>query len=359
MKGATIFVMYADGNGNVTISARDGGQGHVQPLEDTSLQGNVQLLEGSGIVNGQMVANIFCSSCPLDSSASDSSSPFIAAWQQGSALNSDSPSATITQHGSNDRTQFTFDLSSASVSANQNPFISDAATSTSSGASPSSTSESGGSGSNNNGASSSGSSSRVVGPSPKTLADYRKAHGIIMGVTVVLLFPIGATYMRLGGSAAGHGSWQILSLCSLIAGFGVGVELAKKRKELYNTTHTICGTVVVALFLIQPFLGIVHHLQYRKTGSRNIVSYTHIWYGRIIMILGITNGGLGLRLAANTKNGEIAYGVIAGVVAVVYTVLVVFKRKEKGASLVVGSAPRKRWGFGEKAGLRHTSDRSS
>jgi len=60
MKGATIFVMYADGNGNVTISARDGGPGHVQPLENTSLQGNVQLLEGSGIVNGQMVANIFC-----------------------------------------------------------------------------------------------------------------------------------------------------------------------------------------------------------------------------------------------------------------------------------------------------------
>ncbi len=60
MKGATIFVMYANGNGNVTISARNGGPGHLQPLEDTSLQGNVQLLEGSGIVNGQMVANVFC-----------------------------------------------------------------------------------------------------------------------------------------------------------------------------------------------------------------------------------------------------------------------------------------------------------
>jgi len=53
-----------------------------------------------------------------------------------------------------------------------------------------------------------------------------------MGVTVVLLFPIGATFMRLGGSAAGHGAWQILSLCSLIAGFGVGIELAKMRKEV-------------------------------------------------------------------------------------------------------------------------------
>jgi hypothetical protein len=84
------------------------------------------------------------------------------------------------------------------------------------------------------------------------------------------------------------------------------------------------------------------------------------------MTLGIINGGLGLRLAANTKNGEIAYGVVAGVVAVVYAVLVVVKRKGKSVGgstddsmAIDGSAPRKRRGFGEKVGLRHTSDRSS
>jgi len=46
------------------------------------------------------------------------------------------------------------------------------------------------------------------------------------------------------------------------------------------------------------------------------------------MILSVINGGLGLQLAANTKNGEIAYGVVAGVVALAYAVLVVFKRKK-------------------------------
>jgi len=45
------------------------------------------------------------------------------------------------------------------------------------------------------------------------------------------------------------------------------------------------------------------------------------------MLCGIINGGLGLQLAADTKKGEIAYGVVAGVVAVVYAVLVGFKRK--------------------------------
>jgi hypothetical protein len=60
MQGASIFVMYANGLGNVTISARDGGQGHVEPTQDSSLQSGVTLLAGSGIVDGRMIANVYC-----------------------------------------------------------------------------------------------------------------------------------------------------------------------------------------------------------------------------------------------------------------------------------------------------------
>lgn len=45
------------------------------------------------------------------------------------------------------------------------------------------------------------------------------------------------------------------------------------------------------------------------------------------MAAAIVNGGLGLKLAANTKNGEIAYGVVAGVVGLIYILFAVFKRK--------------------------------
>jgi len=127
-----------------------------------------------------------------------------------------------------------------------------------------------------------------------------------------------------------HGALQVFSLCALISGFGLGIKLAQFRGYLYKSTgltHTVFGTVLIGLFLIQPFLGILHHLQYRKTLHRAPVSYTHIWYGRILMACGIINGGLGLKLAANTKKGEIAYGVVAGVVGVVYVVLVGVKRK--------------------------------
>jgi hypothetical protein len=50
-----------------------------------------------------------------------------------------------------------------------------------------------------------------------------------MGTTVVLLFPFGAMYMRLGGGAWMHGALQIFSLCALISGFGLGIKLAQFR----------------------------------------------------------------------------------------------------------------------------------
>lgn len=65
MAGATIFVMYADGTGNVTISARDGGGGHVEPTLDSTVQAGVTLLAGSGIVENQMIANVKCKNLAL------------------------------------------------------------------------------------------------------------------------------------------------------------------------------------------------------------------------------------------------------------------------------------------------------
>lgn len=62
MAHATIFVMYANGAGNVTMSGRAGGGGHVQPTLDSNLMAGVTLLAGSGIVGSNMVANVHCES---------------------------------------------------------------------------------------------------------------------------------------------------------------------------------------------------------------------------------------------------------------------------------------------------------
>jgi hypothetical protein len=109
--------------------------------------------------------------------------------------------------------QFTFDLTAASLSSDSNPFIS--ASSMAPGSGPTSTPASGDSGSS------------TVTSAMTTDNNYHKAHGIIMGVTVVLLFPIGALFMRVVGHPWMHGLLQIFSLIGLIAGFALGVKMAK------------------------------------------------------------------------------------------------------------------------------------
>lgn len=54
-----------------------------------------------------------------------------------------------------------------------------------------------------------------------------------MGLTVVLLFPLGAVFMRLGGSALMHGALQLVALSLLIAGFALGVKLADIRQLVW------------------------------------------------------------------------------------------------------------------------------
>lgn len=58
MKGTNIFIVYSDADGqNVTVSPRL-GQGNFQPQFNSQAQ--VSLLEGSGISNGMMTANVRC-----------------------------------------------------------------------------------------------------------------------------------------------------------------------------------------------------------------------------------------------------------------------------------------------------------
>ncbi|TVY19964.1 Cytochrome b561 and DOMON domain-containing protein, partial [Lachnellula arida] len=330
MAGATIFVMYADGNGNVTISGRDGGQGHVEPELDSALMAGVTLLEGSGVNGSVMTANVHCTTCTLSSTSNSTSSPWIAAWRSGAALNTNDTGTEIDQHGSDDYRQFTLDLSKASLSTDSNPFVISSSSATASSPASASSSSSSSSGSDD--------SSSTTESSKDKVETFDKAHGIIMGLVVVILFPAGAILMRTIRSPWIHAGVQLFNLALLIIGLALGVKLAQYTDQLWTNTHTRLGVAIIALFLLQPFLGLAHHLLYQKSQSRTPVSHIHIWYGRILMLLAVINGGLGLQLAGNTRNGEIVYGVLAGVVAVVYAVLVVVRR---GGSVGSGRAERK------------------
>lgn len=78
----------------------------------------------------------------------------------------------------------------------------------------------------------------------------------------------------------------------------------------------------------QPALGVVHHFRFKRVSRRNFWSQAHLWIGRIVITLGILNGGLGLYFSEEFQEGvvkgEIVYGVIAGLVWIAYVAAAVW-----------------------------------
>ncbi|KAG6020418.1 hypothetical protein E4U19_006369 [Claviceps sp. Clav32 group G5] len=293
MQGASIFVIYSNGDNNVTLSTRS-GQGNFMPA--FTARSDVELLEGSGIVDGNMVANVRCNGCSdIDIS---SSSRWISAWKMGSPLDSANPSTDITVHDGH--SQFSVNLQQASISSDSNPFLS--------------TSSNGGTGNGSN------STSGVVvqqGSSPNQILQH--AHGVVMAVVFIAGYPIGSSLMPLIGKWMLHASWQLLAFFGMWAGFGIGYTVSTRNGVFFKDNHTKLGVIVCALMGLQPILGWLHHQQFVKTQSRGIFSHFHIWFGRALMILGIVNGGLGLQATNQSTRFIIAYSVLAAVVSIIYT----------------------------------------
>ncbi|KAJ5625871.1 hypothetical protein N7510_002180 [Penicillium lagena] len=160
------------------------------------------------------------------------------------------------------------------------------------------------------------SSAQVIYEDLDLVPKYLKAHAIVMGLVFTVMLPLGVFAIRfLKGKNAVliHAGWQLFSWVLIIAGLGCGIRVGKILDRLENNPHTIIGTTVVVLMLLQPFIGLAHHLRFRKTKMRTAWTRIHVWYGRALILLGIINGGLGLKLAANTTKGKIAYGVVGGI----------------------------------------------
>ncbi|KAK4241585.1 hypothetical protein C8A03DRAFT_30310 [Achaetomium macrosporum] len=318
MTGSNIFVIYQNGNGNLTLSSRL-GQGHSMPTLDTSsTAARLTLLAGSGVEGSTMTANIACANCQTwnggQMSLRSTNAPWIGAWRQGSSLATTDRATSIAQH--NSHVQFNVDLTQATVSSDGNPFVTTSNAGGSSGSGSDSGSGSGsGSDSGTSGDAGSGGITVTTGINRGTLL---VAHGIIMALVFAAFYPLGSMLMPLLAKWWVHAGWQTITFCLMWAGFGLGVETAQERNMLFNQTHTVLGTVVVALLGIQPALGYLHHRHYLKAKGRGAISYVHIWWGRILIALGVINGGLGLRLVRERDGLVIAYSVIAGLLFLVY-----------------------------------------
>jgi len=173
--------------------------------------------------------------------------------------------------------------------------------------------------------------------------DARMAHAVLASLAFVIFFPSGAIAVRLLPgklAAAAHGFFQlfgfILYIVAVVLGIWMGVSLKFSQFNLLKSYHPIIGLILFALLFFQPIGGFLHHRNYKRTGQRSAPSYGHIWMGRILITLGMINGGLGLRTAANGTRGEyIAYGVVAGIIWLLWVVLAAVgeRRRRRGARI--------------------------
>jgi hypothetical protein len=73
----------------------------------------------------------------------------------------------------------------------------------------------------------------------------------------------------------------------------------------------------------------MHHSAFKQYQTRTFWSYGHLAVGRLVIPLGIINGGLGLQWAANSNYGPIVYGVVAGIFGVAWLVVAILSEKRR------------------------------
>lgn len=312
MHGSNMFVVYASGD-NVTISPR-AGTGHYEPLYDKHAQ--VSLSNGSGVHDGVITANARCDSCSFSGGGkvnlTNVFSPWIWAVKYGAPLNTKSVTVRIAEHDVFGT--FFVNLTKAIGPDSDDPFINLNRT--------------------------------LITRAFPEMFDHegfdkkRTAHAVLMTVAFVLLFPLSALALHILPSTQVvriHAILQLFTLAMTVAGFGLGVAMAKDV-HLLKHHHAIIGMVVVAcLVLFQPGMGLLQHRYFRKTGGKGPFAYLHRWLGRVMIILGVVNVGLGFEITGIGSSdvpigAVIAYGAVAGVIAIVYTVIVMLTGRRATSS---------------------------
>lgn len=159
-----------------------------------------------------------------------------------------------------------------------------------------------------------------------------------------------------------HGLFQIFAYIVYIAAFAMGIWMAYHIDMLHNH-HPIIGMICFVLLLVQPFLGFIHHFAFKKYSRRVFWSYAHLWIGRIVITLGIINGGLGLQLSQKINFNPpkqsyiIAYAVVAGVMWLLYVASAIYgeskRRRSQYAAVSQGPPPYKREAADSRDGVQY------
>jgi len=143
---------------------------------------------------------------------------------------------------------------------------------------------------------------------------YTHLHGLLNGVAFGLLFPIGfivARFHRCRRSKA----WFIIHVCIQLTGvlFTIPAFILiwfAGASRLPTHPHAILGVILMAITLVQPFIGIFRpHIKKDGTKSvyRKIWEWIHRIWGLSIILIGFAQVTLGVFLISPPRGVWIAW----------------------------------------------------
>lgn len=177
------------------------------------------------------------------------------------------------------------------------------------------------------------------------------SHAALATLSWGLFFPLGAILVRVvtGNARNVHWMLQTFGFITFTAAFILGAWTATYLKLWVTFNgHAIIGTIIYGLTLSMPILGILHHKNYISTHNSYKFAWIHVYLGRVLILAGIINGGLGFQLGyyethlPKLRQGEIAYGAIAGFIGLVWiSVSIMACIRSKGDVAVGGESGQK------------------
>ena len=87
---------------------------------------------------------------------------------------------------------------------------------------------------------------------------------------------------------------QIFATVVCVLGLIIAITFSAMDAEYnaFDQGHQIIGILIVLALFIQALLGHQHHRTYKKTGHMTMVSHSHLWTGRVVIVAGMMNAVL-------------------------------------------------------------------
>ncbi|KAK3353234.1 hypothetical protein B0T25DRAFT_206131 [Lasiosphaeria hispida] len=149
------------------------------------------------------------------------------------------------------------------------------------------------------------------------------AHGVVFVIAALIIAPFDSLVAgALSRWPTLHAFSATFYLLFVIGALVPGIIVSREHVATQNfgTPHQVLGLLTVAAMGVMFFWGIV--LAVIRKGAKNrgqdppeksrVLSLVHRWVGRLVWLLFIINGGIGLKLAERSHLFLMGYGVLTG-----------------------------------------------